>query len=90
MYLRDGDCGVHILGEGILKEVCICPAKDASVVGVELYVDDLQVTRSSDSDSGGEFNFYRGFRVGYHGVCVGVCHGYDKIGELRGCLFAKV
>ena len=37
VYLRDWDCGIHILGEEILKEVCVCPAKDASVVGVELY-----------------------------------------------------
>jgi len=30
----------------------------------------------------GESDSYRGVRGGYHGVCVGVCHGYDKIGEL--------
>jgi hypothetical protein len=51
MYLRDGDYGVHVLGEGILKEVCICSAKDASVPGVGLYVDNVMMMGVIDGDS---------------------------------------
>ena len=73
-----------------MKEVCVCPTKDASVVEVELYVDILLVVKANDGDSGGESDFYRGVPGGYHGVCVGVCHGDDKVGELRRCIFAEV
>ena len=82
MYLRDEDCGIHVLGEGILKEVCVCSANNACVVGVELYVDDLLVMRAINGDRGGESEFYPGFHGGYHGVCVEVCHGDDKVDEL--------
>ena len=61
---RDGDCGVHGMSEGILEEVCICPVKDASIVGIEWEFDDLLVVRAGNGDSGGESDFYRGVHSG--------------------------
>ncbi len=52
--------------------------------------DDLLVVGAGDGDSGGEFEIYRDVHSGYHCVCVGVCHGDDKVGELRGCIFTEV
>ena len=86
MYLGDGNCGIHVLGEGFLKKACVCSAKDDSVVGVELYVDDLVVVGTSNGDSDGKFDFDRGFRGGYHGVFVGVLHGDDEVGEFCRCM----
>ena len=43
MYLGDGFYLVHVLGEGVLEEACVCPAQDTTVVGIELYVDNLLV-----------------------------------------------
>ena len=34
MHCRNGYCGVHGLGEGVLKEAQVCPPKYASIVGV--------------------------------------------------------
>ncbi len=74
MYLRDRIYGIHVLGEGVLKEACICPADNVAVVGVELYVDDLLVVGAGDGDSGVEFDFDPGVHSGDYGVCVGVFH----------------
>ena len=53
MHFRDGDCGVHGLGEGGLEEACIRPAKYASDVGAHLDVDNLFVMESRNGDGGG-------------------------------------
>ena len=60
MYPRDGDCGVHGMGERIFEEVCVCPTKDAYIVKIELNVDDVLVVRASDGDCGGESGFFPG------------------------------
>ncbi len=91
MYLRDWNCWIHVFGEGALKEACVCPADNASVVGVEMYVDDLLVVAEpKNDDSGGEFDFDWGVHGSYHGVCVGALHGDDEVGELCGDVLTKV
>ena len=54
MHSRDGDCGIHGLGEGVLEEARICPAKYASVVRVKLDMENLLVVRSCNGDGGRE------------------------------------
>jgi hypothetical protein len=49
--------GVQSLCEGILEEAQVGPPKDASVVGVELYVDNLLVVRARYGDCSGESDF---------------------------------
>ena len=78
------------MGKGVLKETCVCPAKDVSVVGVELYVDNLLVVGAINGDSGGEFEFDWGVRGGYHSVCVRVLHEDDEVGELCGYVLTKM
>jgi len=43
VYLRDGDCRVIVLGEGVLEEACVCHAYDVAVVGIELHMYNLLV-----------------------------------------------
>ena len=68
MDLRDGDCGVHGLGEGILEEVGAGPSHNAYVMGVELYVDDFLVVGVGYGDGSGEADLYRGVCGCKHGV----------------------
>ena len=53
MHCGHGDGGVHGLGEGILEQAQVCSSKYASVVGVELDVNNLLVVRSRYGDCGG-------------------------------------
>ena len=62
MDLRNGDCGVHVLGEGILEEAGVGPSQNASDMGVELYVDDLLVVGAGYGDGSGEADFLPGCR----------------------------
>ena len=82
MHCRDGDCGVHGLGEGVLEEAQVCPLEYASVVWVELDVNDLLVMGSSDTDCGGEPYVDWCLDGGQHWVCLRVSQGDDKIDEL--------
>ena len=82
MDLRDGACGIHVLGEGVLEEASICPAHDAAVMRVEFYMYDLLMVGASNGNTGGESDFPRGVHGVYHGVCVGIRQRNDKVGEL--------
>jgi len=55
MDCRYGDVGVHELGEGVLEEGQVCPSEDASVVGVQFYVNNLLVVGACDGDCGRDF-----------------------------------
>jgi hypothetical protein len=78
------------LGERVLEEACVCPDQYNAVVGIELYVHDLLIKGACYGDSSGKSDFDRSVHGGYHGVCVWVGHGYDEVGRLLGCVFAKV
>jgi len=57
--LWDGDCGVHGLCEGVLKEVDVGPSQNASVVRDELYIHDFSVVGAGYGDGSGKANFDR-------------------------------
>ncbi len=73
MHFRDGDCGVRGLGEGVLEEARICPAKYASFVRVKLDMDNLLAVGSRNGDGGREPDFDRCVDGSDHCVCLGVC-----------------
>ena len=72
VHYRNGDGGVHSSGEGVLEEAQVCPPQYASIVGVELDMNDLLVMGSRDSDGDGEPYFDRCVEGGQHCVCLGV------------------
>ena len=78
MDCRHGDGGVHGLGEGVLEEGQICPSKNAFVVGVHLYVDNLLIVGACDGDCGGESYFDRCVGSGQHRICLGMNQGDNE------------
>ncbi len=74
--------GVHGLREGVLEEVQVGPPKYASVVGVELDVDNLLVVGARYGDCSREPNFNWCVNGSKHCVCLGMCQRDDKAGEL--------
>ena len=69
---RHGHDGVHGLGEGVLEEGQVCPSKYASIVGVQLYVNNLWMVGACDGDCGGESYFVGCGDSGQHCICLGV------------------
>ena len=90
MHCKYGDGGVHGLGEEILEEAQVCPPTYASIGGVYLDVHNLLVAGTRNGDCGGDPYFDRCFDGGQHCICLGVSQGDDKVGELRGGVFAEV
>ena len=80
MHCRHGDCGVHGLGEGVLKQAQVCPPKYASVVWAQLDVYNLLVMGACDGDCGWETNFDMFVDGSQHRICFGVSQGDDKYG----------
>jgi hypothetical protein len=70
------------LGEGILEEAQVGPAKYASVVWVQLDMHNLLVMGARYGDCGGEPYFDMCFDGGNQRICLGVGQGDDKAGEL--------
>ena len=54
---------VHGLGEGVLEEGQVCSSEDASVVGIQLYVDNLLLVGACDGDCGRKPDFDRCVRI---------------------------
>ncbi len=88
MNCRHNDVGVHGLSEGGLEEAQIGPPEYASIVRVELDVDNFLVVGARYGDCSGEPDFDWCVDGGEHCVCLGVSQGDDKAGELRGGVFA--
>ena len=82
MYFRDGNYGVHGLGEGGLEQARICPSKYASIVRVELDMDDLLMVGACNGNSGGEPYFNRCVDGSKHDECFGVCQRDDEANQL--------
>ncbi len=51
------------------EDVMVGAAKDASCVGVDLYVDNLGVVSASDGDEGVKLEADGAFKGGEHGFC---------------------
>jgi len=57
MDFRDENCGIHVLGEGVSEEACVCPVEDVAVVRFELNMGDVLMVGAIDGDSGGGLIF---------------------------------
>ena len=53
-------------------------------------VDNLLMMGSCDCDGGGDPNFNGRVDGGQHCICLWVGQGNDKVGELRGVVFANM
>ncbi len=62
----------EFLCAGCEVELVVCSSKDASGVGVELYMNDLWVVCTADVDETMKLDASRALKGGEHGVCVGV------------------
>ena len=58
------------LGEEVLEEAQVSPSKYASIVGVQLDVDNLLMMGSCDCDGGGDLNFDGCVDGGQHCICL--------------------
>ena len=66
------------------EELMVGAAKDASCVGVDLYVDYLGVVGASDGDEGVKLEADGALKGGKHSICVGVFQGDDVVGGVCG------
>ena len=83
--------GFVFLVRGFWKRlVYALPRTNASVVGDELYVNNLLVVGAINGDGGGEFDFDWGVHGCYHGVCVRISHGDDEVGKSCVCVLTKM
>ncbi len=63
---------------GGLKEAQVCPSKYASIVGVQLHVNNVLMVGACNGDCGGEPYFDRCVDGGQHRICLGVSQGDNK------------
>jgi len=73
-----------------MEEAQIHPSHYASVVGVQLDVDNLLMMGSGDCDGGGDPNFNGCVKGDQHCICLRVSQGNDKVGELGGVILANM
>ncbi len=62
-----------------MEEACVCPAHDATVVVIELYVGNFFVVRARYGDSGGESDLNRVVHGSDYGVRVGLAIYMTKL-----------